>query len=220
MTNIEKPLRNEKSFRKFILCSLTLILCLTCLLPVTVHAGWDGSGDSSGGNAGGSASSYSVPNGRGVDNVIGYRFTVFNGSGSKVGWTIDIDFRGLSSGMHDRRVRGSSKKSHIQLNREMQSNGHANIGTPSTSTSADSGGYRLYDSSLPHDPSSLQNYMSASKAKSIAFKCGVANFGMASNFLIAEPIFEMTLNGTDHLLTIVEAMVSTHRPSSFTARMS
>ena len=77
-----------------ILVVLATMLLAVCMLSLTVTADtfWDGSGDASGGGGVVVTGEYKLPYDD-VNAVLGYRFSVYDEDGAKVGKSLDLYFK-------------------------------------------------------------------------------------------------------------------------------
>lgn len=86
---------------------------------MTAWAAWDGSGDS-GGNAGSVTGSFKLY-ASDEANIVGYRFSVYDGDGNKMGHSVDYDFKqsyGAYRYYYMKTSTSMDKKSHIDLYRD------------------------------------------------------------------------------------------------------
>lgn len=111
----------KHSFKKGTVFHLLSCLCIfiftfSAIICTPVQAAWDGSGDSSGGSGGsggtGVTGNFQLPSSS-VSCVDGYRFSVFDADGNKVGHSVDIHFEKSSYSTY--RTYKDNKKSHIEL---------------------------------------------------------------------------------------------------------
>ncbi len=101
--------RTRTGIFKRIMTLLLVFVTLVQLFPLQVFAEWDGSGSS------GDTGSTEIVGGFSAssDAMVGYRFTVYNVEGDKIGYSVDVDFKYIYN--PGRRAAGDNKQSHIDL---------------------------------------------------------------------------------------------------------
>ncbi len=228
MTNISQAhsQRRKSWFKSFISALMAFLMVLNVCTPIVQAAledEWDGTGDTSGGTGGGNVTV--VPGGFSLSNadandIYGYRFSVYDGQGNKLGYGIDILFKAESAATK----RSDEKKSHVDLYREYlnyigedEIPNTADDGTPvslgalhtvkgTAENQSDIGLY--YDSTLPRTPAEVEKWLTPEQGDAIATKCDATEFGsFENNYIICEPLFRAKLAGTVYCMTLAEYAV-------------
>ena len=103
--------RTRTGLFKRIMTLLLVFVTLVQLCPLQVFAEWDGSGSS------GDTGSTEIVGGFSAssDAMVGYRFSVYDVEGDKIGYSVDVDFKYIYN--PGRRAAGDNKQSHIDLYR-------------------------------------------------------------------------------------------------------
>ncbi len=218
--------KKVKGFRR-VLAICLVIVTLLGMLPSSVFAAdgsFDGWGNVSGG--GGTVSGSFSLSKASSDPVYGYRFSVYDSSGDKVGHSIDIVRQSESSASYA--VYKGDKKSHIEIWEEYSSSGSVDLGSFSTKKN-DESAYMYYDTSLPGTPTEMETTLTREYAEDIAEKCDAYDeFDVNTSYIIVEPLYNASLvfNGSlaRYRLTIAEFAVYqasiygwTKVPSSYTS---
>ena len=214
----ETDVRSVLAFWKRALCMLLVLLSLVGVLPVDILAAdiWDGTGGGGDGNGSTITGGFWLESTGAYDSLFGFRFTVYDAGGNRVGTQgIEIDIRTLSKDVY----RFDGKKSHMDLYDEYQlyAGGRGDAptlgATVKTVSTSESGGYYL-DTSLSYlrdtGPSNIGEWLSADnseKAAWVAQKCDVNDYGPLSHFIIVEPMFIVALNDVLFTMTMAELAV-------------
>lgn len=186
--------------------SIVVVAILVAFGSVTASAVWDGSGSAGGSGGTEDVTSDYIITHMGPGDAMGYRFTVYNGDGTKVGHCVDINFETDSSSLY--RSYQNSKKSHIDLYREYINTGTAALGTLSTDDSK--AAYVYYDTSMPvlAVPPTIGTWLTFEQAVYIASLCGAYSFGSISDhYMIVEPIYVAKMAGSWYAMTMAEYAV-------------
>lgn len=197
--------RSSKKPSRIFSLLFALALFLSFFSPLTAFAGtWDGQGGTStGGSYEITGGGYSVPSGMTNQNVIGYRFTIYDENGKKMGYSIDIDFKKM--GYDLTRSYGTTKKSHVDLYKTYKTNEQASVGN--LSTAASESNLVFYDSSLPSTPADMEAWLTTNNhAYDIRLKCE-ATGTPERTYLIVEPLSVAKVDGTNYCMTIAEYAV-------------
>ena len=188
---------------RLIRIAITIFLIIS-LFTTVAYAAWDGTGSSSGSSGGGVVTSTYSLDASTVDAVYGYRFSVYDGNGNKLGHSVDINFERYNNVFLYRSYK-DSKQSHIDLYKTYAASGTASLGTMSTANTE--AAYIYFDSSLPSIPTEVKSWLTDSKAYDIAFLCDAYSFGTATHYIICEPIFIAQLAGANYAMTMAEYAV-------------
>lgn len=192
-----------------ILKTLSLLISLVALLSfgsICAAAVWDGTGSAgSGGSLVEITGEYWL-NDVGIGDAMGYRFSIYNDNGDKVGHSIDINFEESPYALY--RSYKDSKKSHVDLYRTYKATGTASIGEINTNSTESA--YVFYDASIPalDSPPTIGDWLTSAKANQIAWLCAADTYGLTSNhYIIVEPIFVAGLDGNRYAMTMAEYAV-------------
>ena len=202
-----------------VFCLFLVFASVVGLLPATAWAEdiWDGSGSGGDGNGSTIASGAVLESTSAYYSIMGYRFTVYNAGGSKVGGPIDIDIRSTFTW-----YRAPEKKSHIDLYREYldhYNGGKFNgpeVSLGGTFTTSKSGVYD--DPGLPDTrtssgagPSAIGDWLQEGDNAGLIAKtyCKVSAYDANTHFIIVEPMFAVSLfgDGNWYALTMAELAV-------------
>ena len=186
---------------------LSVLLVLSVLAPVA-YAEWDGSGDVSGGTSGTISGDFVLQKAS-VVAVSGYRFSVHDSKGAKVGNSVDIHFEDDLGQKGDvspvKRTYREHKKSHIELYREYLDTGTVDLQQLSTDISA--AAYVLFDDTLPDIPADVEAWLTPTQAAEITSLCDADAFSLSTSYIICEPLFEACVDGTWYTMTLAEYAV-------------
>lgn len=198
-------------------CLVMVFSLLLQFAPISVGAVWDGSGDTSGDSGVGAVSgSFSMRNGS-VEDVLGYRFSIYDGDGAKLGDSIDIA-RKKWTFAYFYVIDSSNKQSHVDLYRAYSDfaaglGDAVTIGEPVQLRMADLNADSVvhgvyYDTSLPSVPTEVETWLDAEKATNIARFCGAEESYEAGNsYIVCEPLFGAELESVWYMMTLAEYAV-------------
>ncbi len=186
--------------------SCFFVVLLIASLCVTAYAAWDGSG-STGGNTNVSVSTggFVLVNADAND-IYGYRFTVYDADGNKLGYSVDI----LRKAETRATKRSIQQKSHIDLYDEYYGSKSADLGSlASIQVTGNNASYGIYyDTSLPATPTSVETWLTETRARQVAKYCEADDFGTSStNYIICEPLFQAVLENEYWCATMAEYAV-------------
>lgn len=185
---------------KQLLFSLTVVAVFMCCFSISAYAEWDGSGLPAGGGASAVSGSFKLPHAD-IDDIVGYRFSVYDEDGKKIGNGIDLYFKG---GTKYYQNTSTNKKSHIDYYSEYKSDGTTSLS--SIKYRAPSSDYVI--SSMPKTPTDMEDWLTQTNAQMIAEGCGAYTFDSATSYIIVEPLYLATLEGKSHYsLTVAEYAV-------------
>ncbi len=188
---------------KRVLSLVLLFATLLSLFSIDAFAdGWDGSGSAGDSNTEPATGSFSIS--WAGDPVYGYRFSIYDGNGDKLGHSIDIMCRKENTNL--RRSYKDDKQSHIDIYRDYLAYGTASLGTLKT-THDDPSVYMYFDDTLSRTPTEVESWLTGEKAAWVATQCDVDSWGTATNYIVCEPIFSACLAGYHHAMTMAEYAV-------------
>lgn len=213
----------KHSFKKGTVFHLLSCLCIfififSTIICTPVQAAWDGSGDSTGGTGGtggtGVTGNFQLTSSS-VACVDGYRFSVFDADGNKVGHSVDIHF--VKSSYSTYRTYKDNKKSHIELYADYLNYVQAveegtytkadavSLGEPSTENSE--AAYVYYDDTLPSTPTDVEDWLTPDTASIIRENCNADECDPSTSYIICEPTFGAWLFGDVYTMTLAEYAV-------------
>ncbi len=197
---------------------LATLISLTTISALAANGVWDGSGNTSGGDGGATVvdGDYNLEYADSRD-IYGYRFTVFDANGTKLGSSVDVMFKAD----HNPTYRTQNKRSHTELYQQYLDKGTVTLGSfysRVTFTSSYNGTSMslYYDASLPSTPTEVETWLKANngtKAGEVAALCGASAFGFESTYIVCEPLITATLDPMDggsaavYCMTIAEYAV-------------
>lgn len=203
--SLKPPKRKTRSIWRVLVVSIIVFALFASFGPIGAAAVWDGTGSAGGTGGTEEVSNYYLAHAN-IEDAMGYRFSIYNGDGSKVGHCVDINFETNSSSLY--RSYKENKKSHVELYATYTSTGDAATGKLSTDDTES--GYVLYDTSLPAlaDPPTIGQWLTYTRASYIASLCGAYSFGSFSDhYMIIEPIYVAYLNDGWYAMTMAEYAV-------------
>ena len=187
---------------------LSICLLLSCLAPMAYAAIFDGAGSGSGTSSGfatGSTYVQSTTNPR--ENIVGYRFSCYNGDGTKTGHSIDVL---LDAEAKEKRYRSEAGKSHVDLYHECREG----VGWGKVSIAPLKNNLTAYDESLLPNVADKrdcvavgQGLLVGSNAINIAKECGAKDFSMDGGRIVMEPLIKSVIGGNRYALTLAEYAV-------------
>lgn len=195
------PRESNLAVRAIVLL-LSVFLVLSVLTPVA-YAAWDGSGNTDD-KVSGTISGNFFFQSADVEAITGYRFSVHDGNGEKVGNSVDIHFENDFNSSVKRTYR-EYKKSHIELYREYLDTGTVDLQKLSTDTSA--AAYVLFDKTLPDIPTDVEDWLTPDQADEIRSLCDADDLSASSSYIICEPLFEAYVDGIWYTMTLAEYAV-------------
>lgn len=181
------------------------VFLLVALLSTAVFAVWDGSGFTGDENVSSVIGGFSMPTGSEAD-IIGYRFTVHDSSGVKIGES--VDFNRIESPFDTLyRSFAANKRSHVELYKEyldkpnsIKLGNFKSLGLDDTNV--------FYDSTLPATPTEVEGWLTQTKAQEIAANyCLASSYNYETCYIIIEPVIMATLAGDHYAMTMAEFAV-------------
>lgn len=189
-----------KGLRKAFHLLLVLVL-LVNMLPTSALAAWDGQGNNGGAGTiiptGGYWMSYADER-----DILGYRFTVYDVNGNKLGYSVDIDRYQYNGALY--RSYGTAKRSHIDLYRAyLADNTKVSTGVSGTKNED----YLFLDTTLPKTPTEVEAWLTKSKSSEIAILCEAYDYVPGTCYVICEPIILAALEWKYYAMTMAEYAV-------------
>ena len=186
--------------RYLFVLAVAIIFVSCCSLTASADV-WDGEGLPVGGNASAVKGDFNLPTTT-TDNIVGYRFTVYDTDGAKNGNSVDLYFSG---GTKYYQTASSNKKGHTEYYAEYKAGKAPKLG--SIKYLAPDADYVL--ASLPKVPSKMEDWLNEESANMISRACGADGFSTATSYIIVEPLYRAKLNGAGpYSMTLAEENLS------------
>ena len=201
-----------KKKKKVFIIFLVLLLMMGSILPVFADI-WDGSSLPI--KPGGSSGTATPPDGKATipytsnQTICGYRFSFYDGTGTKLGNSIDIGIRNPAQTTGNFYF-SKTPQSHIELYDQylqcQKTGGSVSIGSGEQRHNFNYGVDLI--NTVGTDPSKLGAWLMEGKyLDKLKELCSVSTFDDFTGRIVVEPMFEAQVGNVHHALTIAEAAV-------------
>lgn len=179
------------------------------MFPISSFAGgWDGEGLTPGTNPQIATGSYWLYSGNPTEDLLAYRFSIYDENGQKLGYSVDLYRKEGHFGDYSTYERATvdsdgnvAKKSHIDLYNEYFSTGNA---TTSPRATGNIDGLDIKDTTLPATPTEVEKWLTKRQTDIIKQYCGADGENPAEWIVVVEPMYEAYLNGKYVVMTVAE----------------